>query len=521
MNRKTRRFSLSAGAALFAGLLLRLWFIRHLPLIAGDSLVYGDIARNILQHGVYGFTQPGRTPGTTQIVPTLIRLPGYPFFLAVCFRLFGIENYYAVLYVQAAADLITCALAGALAKVLFGCRAGLVAFWLAALCPFTASYVAEPLTETLVLTSIALALYAFARWQIAGRGYSLWLWITALTLVSSVLLRPEQILFAAAILFAMLWNSLRNRSPSQPRLRAASPVLCAALVIVLPFIVWTIRNARTLHVFQPFAPRYANDPGELAPLGFARWYRTWAIDFTDTENVYWNYSGDPIALSDLPPRAFNAGSPAASQSLRDRTTQLLADYNATSLSTAAVSPTIDARFNALGIERIHEHPFPYYFSLPIARVLNMTLRPRVEMMPIPLEWWTWRQHRAQAAFATAYGALNLAYILLGLAGLSAWRRYRWRATTNAAAPPDNFREFGLAMAASILLRAALLLTIDNSEPRYTLEFFPILFVWAAAFFAPLLRRNASANEAGDNERWHFAQDSSPSSVAPTQANPRS
>jgi hypothetical protein len=38
------------------------------------------------------------------------------------------------------------------------------------------------------------------------------------------------------------------------------------------------------------------------------------------------------------------------------------------------------------------------------------------------------------------------------------------------------------MAATILLRCALLLTLDNSEPRYTLEFYPVLLVWAGAFF---------------------------------------
>jgi len=39
-----------------------------------------------------------------------------------------------------------------------------------------------------------------------------------------------------------------------------------------------------------------------------------------------------------------------------------------------------------------------------------------------------------------------------------------------------------AMIASILLRCALLLTLDNSEARYTLEFFPILFVFASIVF---------------------------------------
>jgi hypothetical protein len=39
------------------------------------------------------------------------------------------------------------------------------------------------------------------------------------------------------------------------------------------------------------------------------------------------------------------------------------------------------------------------------------------------------------------------------------------------------------MAASVLLRAAMLLFITNSEPRYTLEFFPVFLVWIGALFA--------------------------------------
>ena len=37
--------------------------------------------------------------------------------------------------------------------------------WLAALCPFTAIYAAEPLTETPTLFAIALALWSVARFQ--------------------------------------------------------------------------------------------------------------------------------------------------------------------------------------------------------------------------------------------------------------------------------------------------------------------------------------------------------------------
>jgi hypothetical protein len=511
MNSSRYGFRLWAPTALLAGLLLRLWFVMYQPCVAGDTFLYGDLAKNLLQHGTYGFTINGPPPRSIEVPPTRNRLPGYPLFLAACFRLFGVDHYRAVMYVQLAADLLTCCLAAALAGRLFGRRARLPVLWLAALCPFTASYVAAPLTETLVLTTIALAFYAFARWQDAGAAFNRWLWLLALALAASILLRPDQGLLAAAILPAMLWRSLASRQqtpglggPSFPasservgyraqrdrtyhsrlaqraaqiaRTRSALPVLTAALVVLLPLVPWTLRNWRTFHVIQPLAPLYANDPGELAPLGFARWYRTWAIEYSSTYDVYWNLNGDRIELASIPQRAFAAASPQASASLRARTAALLADYNLTTVDT----PAIDARFAALASERVRAHPVLYYLGLPLARLANMALRPRTEMMPIPLEWWHWSQHPAQTAFAAAYAALNLAYFAVALVGLYAWERRRWRSPTP---PAPAARELAFAMAASILLRALLLLTIDNSEPRYTLEFFPILFIWIGALFA--------------------------------------
>jgi hypothetical protein len=35
----------------------------------------------------------------------------------------------------------------------------------------------------------------------------------------------------------------------------------------------------------------------------------------------------------------------------------------------------------------------------------------------------------------------------------------------------------------VVLRTAFLGTIENPEPRYTLECYPVLLVWAAAFLA--------------------------------------
>ena len=149
-----------------AGALLRLLLFRMHPYFSGDALMYGELARNMLAHHVFGFTE-----GIVR--PTLIRLPGYPLFLAACFLVFGKSNYLAVIWVQATIDLVSCLLLGGLSWRLQGRRAGVTAVWLAALCPFTANYSAVVLTEALSLFCVVLG---FFRWSDgmraggAGRG---------------------------------------------------------------------------------------------------------------------------------------------------------------------------------------------------------------------------------------------------------------------------------------------------------------------------------------------------------------
>jgi len=455
MDREGRRLQTAAAVALAAGLLVRLWFVRHAPLVAGDALVYGGIAKNWMTRGVYGFY----ANGSGGISPTLLRLPGYPMFLAVCFRLFGMEHYGAVRYVQVVADLVTCALAAGVSRRVFGEKAGMATLWLAALCPFTANYAAAPLTETLVLLTIAAAFYGFVRWRDAGLGLNGWVWVVGLVLAYSLLLRPDQGLLAVAVLPAMWWVGRREWAPV---------IVCVAC-IGLPLTVWTARNWRTFHVFQPLAPRYANDPGEDPPTQFGRWYRTWAIEFASTDAVYWNYNGDRIDPETLPARAFDAGSAGASEGLRQQTLDVLNRYNLTTQQTNKS----EAEFGALADERIHVHPVEYYVLLPLARLADMAFRPRTEMMAVPMEWWRWRGHRDKSLFAAGYAALNLGYLAVGAMGFRRWRRGHFA----------GWAPLAWAMASSVLLRCALLLTIDNAEPRYTLEFFPVVFVCAGALFA--------------------------------------
>src|SRR5690349_532958 len=104
------------------GFLLRGYFLHWHFLFQGDSLVYGDLAKNWLLHGIYGISD------NSQILPVDIRMPGYPAFVAACFSLFGVEHYGAVVRVQLVIDLVTCVLIAAGARRLWSDGAAKVAF---------------------------------------------------------------------------------------------------------------------------------------------------------------------------------------------------------------------------------------------------------------------------------------------------------------------------------------------------------------------------------------------------------
>ncbi len=142
-------------AALLCGLALRLYFIAHFPFYSGDTKFYEELSRNWLDHGVYGLFVNG------QLMPVDQRMPGYPAFLAVIYSAFG-RSRIAVMLAQAAIDLVTCVLAALIASRIAPAAkktlAATIALWLAALCPFTASYTAAIVTETLAAFFTTLAL---------------------------------------------------------------------------------------------------------------------------------------------------------------------------------------------------------------------------------------------------------------------------------------------------------------------------------------------------------------------------
>lgn len=455
--------ALSLAAALAAGLALRLWMLKDLFQVNGDSLIYGDLAKNLLLHGRYGLTL-----GQGELAPTLIRLPGYPLFLALCFRLFGMENYYSAALLQIVFELAGCLLladfAARIAPPGLARGARHATLWLAALCPFTASYAVAPLAETPSLFALALALWAAARSH-DRPGWGCALWFT-FAVTFEALLRPDGALVAVALAPALvvgLVHSLgRANSAEIPLQKLVRMTLVCILLALAPFAVWTARNWQTFHVFQPLAPRQATDPGEDSLPGWESWTKSWCLDFISTYQIYWSVPDGPLDVGQLPSRAFDSPAQYA------ETAALASDYNHQGYD---LTPEIDARFARLAQERIAAHPLRYYLWLPLGRVADMWLRPRVENLNIDLDWWLYTHHHTETIFSWSYAGLNALYLLLAAAGL--WLR----------------PQFWKAMLAYMLLRSALLLTVEAPEARYTLECFPILFALGGIALSSLLSKS--------------------------------
>ena len=436
--------------ATIAALALRLFFVFQYRVIAGDSFVYGDIAKNWLHHGIYGLTDSGG------VRPTLIRLPGYPGFLAVIFSLFGQEHYGAAMITQAFIDTNACLAIAALALELFGERAAKMTYLLAALCPFTANYTAAPLTETLSIFCTAHGLYYGVRGLkalAAGmKGTLVWI-LSGLWIAAGIYMRPDNLLVLPALLLGLIIYFFRTAN----RRRTVTAIALLMAASLLPLAPWTVRNWRTFHVFQPLASRYANDPGEFVPMGFNRWMKTWIVDYVSTEEVYWHVPNEPLDIDNLPQRAFD------SQHQYDVTDELISDYN----QERDIDQEMDARFEALARERIAHGRFRYYARLPFLRVTDMWLRPRVELLPVEARWWEFSQHPGKSTFALVWAALNLALLLAALRG---W----WI---------NRVGIYGVVLIGFVLLRSAFLGSLENPEPRYMLECFPVVLALAGAAVA--------------------------------------
>src|SRR5260370_34733658 len=237
-----------------------------------DSKTYARIARNLLEQHSYSDAE------APPYAPTLIRLPGYPLFLAAVYKVFGHGNNGAVRIAQALIDTATCGLIALLAFYWEPDEdrkraTAIAALALAAGCPFTAIYSATVLTEVptmfLAVAMCVTATVAFRKTfsaedtgeaqkhQGSLKPALKWWLIAGLLGGAAVLIRPDSGLFVAAIGLTLgLTAEDRHRLfdwPALFRLFAAAPFFSLPFILLLP--------PRT----NPQAPRFPRFPPPAPP----------------------------------------------------------------------------------------------------------------------------------------------------------------------------------------------------------------------------------------------------------------
>jgi len=420
-------------------------------------------------------------------------------------------------------------------------RAAIIAFALAAVCPFTAIYVATVLTEVptnffavAMVLAVTFAFKAMSGDNADRRNSILWWVASGLIAGLTVLFRPDSGLFAAAVGLTLVLSLLWQRRAQPLRMRVKQLFVFGAVFSVAFWLVlapWTIRNYRVFHLFQPLAPAHGEMPGEFVPRGYLLWLRTWLDDERYIAPVIWSLDDRPIRITDFPERAFD------SKEERDRVAALLDKYNKGSQppeeetaednsadnqnddqqsgddqnsdddsgdednqpeepeehpepeeADVEMTPEIDAAFAQLGQERKARAPFRYYIVLPLKRAKTLWFDTHSQYYPfngelLPLADLDYSIH--QQYWLPLFAALTAIYSLLGLLGGVLLLLAR-----NAAA-----RRWVLLAALLMFIRLGFFATLENPEPRYTVELFPFLIILAGAGLALIkISRKAKATE---------------------------
>lgn len=478
--------------AALAGLALRLLFVFRFPAATGDSNLYFQLGRNLLDHHVYGLWLNGH------LIPTDLRMPGYPVFLAgiaiLIRRAIG-----AISLSQALVDLVTCfltaALAAALAPATIRRRVWLAGLWLAATCPFVANYAAAVLTEVLItfLTTAALVCFVLGMRQIpkelnlpiAPRGLTPLSFVLLGAFLTGIatLVRPEMplLMATAMVLYAARWHRVLGLR----KLALGGAAMAGAFL--LPLVPWAARNFVTLHEVQILSPRYTTLPGEYAPVGFYAWTGTWLERYRDLDSSVWAISEVPMHIDEFPSAAFDSPREKA------RVAALLEQYNRD--PELDISPEVDREFAEIAAERTRRHPFRTYVRVPFERALTIWFTPRTELLPIDGSLWPlrekWQESRANVLTVAGFAALGYLYVALAIAGIAfAWRAGRASSASNLQ---GAWNLWGISLlVAYFIVRTAFLTTVEAPEPRYVLSCYPAVLALIALLFADGWRHESQA-----------------------------
>jgi hypothetical protein len=94
------------------------------------------------------------------------------------------------------------------------------------------------------------------------------------------------------------------------------------------------------------------------------------------------------------------------------------------------------------------------------------------MLPLDSRWWEYEDDTQDCVLATLWGLLNLAFLFAAVMGV-------------VRGPRPLYLGMMLLFA---VMRSAFLGTLENPEPRYTLECFPVVLLLGGAWISGCKRR---------------------------------
>ena len=172
-------------------------------------------------------------------VPNTSRPPGYPFFLAALYMIFG-HSYAAVKIAQSLLGALTCLVIFLIGERLFSRRVGVIAATLAAVYPFLVLYTGFLLSETLFVFLSTVFLYVFVR--LRERYASKWIALGGLVLGAMNLIRPVTMMIPV-LLFFWAWIEFGTKR------KAVVIASLLAIWMIVPILPWTIRNYMVTHSY--------------------------------------------------------------------------------------------------------------------------------------------------------------------------------------------------------------------------------------------------------------------------------
>jgi hypothetical protein len=327
-------------------------------------------------------------------------------------------------------------------------------------------------------------------------------------------------------------NSTKNSEPSpwpvigQTMLHGLSFSI-AFCIILLP---WTLRNERVLRVFMPIAPASASMADEFVPAGYNAWLRTWVDNWYYTEKADWPLGERPIFVEQLPAYAFDSEDEKAQvaqllnrynnpeskeqptvkkvegEDQTDQGDQVQSDDDASDDDASdddasddeeedqgsdrdssdesedenamvQMTPEIDAAFAQLARERIKRHPFRTYFLTPLSRARNLWFSTHSQYYPFSGDdLFPNEGEHHQKFWLPCFKGIVWIYTIFSFAGVILLWGQR------------EARRWLLLLALLIIPRFVYLTSLQNPEPRYVVEFFPLVLACASLALAAIHRR---------------------------------